>query len=152
MAFDAEQIEVALFNLIAPLAKAAGFKTVQRQARLFSDVPPATDQPALFLFPLGPRVTFEGYGMPKIECHYLALCYSRSDAVRDPNGLPSQTILNNFLTALIAVTTKTFPQGWKQNLGGLVDEVTIDGDCPMQTGVLDQQCGMEIPFRAITGV
>ncbi len=146
--FDPEAIEVALFAAIQSGVAGLGFKTVSRRPRTWSQTG-NEGQPALFLAPLGGSITQEQpFGLSKYILHYMVLVYTRADEGSDT---PPQTLLNNCWKAVNgAIAAK--PPGYKQTLGGLVENAWIEGEVPMGSGILDPQCALEIPIRALTGI
>jgi hypothetical protein len=146
--FDPEAIEVALFTLIETNVKGLGFKTVSRRPRTWSQVG-NEGQPALFLAPLGFTITQDQlFGPSKYVLHYMVLVYTRAD---EGSTTPPQTLLNRCMKAVNDALQQQ-PKGYKQTLGGLVENAWIEGEVPMGSGILDPQCALEIPIRALTGI
>lgn len=146
--FDPEAIEVALFNLIKAAVQDAPFKTVSRKARVWATTG-IEKQPACYLVPVGITITQDqAFGLSKYLLQYVVLVYSRADEGSDA---PPQTFLNACWKAVNDSLAAT-PRGYKQTLGGLVENCWIEGEGPMNSGILDPQCALEIPIRALTGI
>ncbi len=151
-AFSSKAIELALFNLIKSAVSTSnfGFQTIERRA-----LPPSAieifQQPALFLVPHG-RTQSQGqaFGIMKRDPEFSVLIFARSGPEPQPDP-PPQDLLNDALDA-IDTALQGVPPGEPQTLGGLVRNVWIEGNILMGPGLVDQQCAILIPIRAVTGI
>lgn len=149
--FDPEAIEVAIFNLIKAGVAGLGFEQIERQGKIFGRTEIGT-QPALFLIPLGGNTSNPqgAYGASKFELHYLVLVYARAETGMN-NPVAPQTFLNAAWKAIFAAINSV-PPGQQVTLGRLVDDLRIEGETTMDPGILDEQCALEIPILAVTGI
>lgn len=146
--FDPELIETRLFDKFKAAVQGLPFKVVSRQARNWATTG-IEKQPAFYLVPLGGIITQEQpYGLSKYVLQYMVLVYTRAEEGSD---IPPQTLLNGCWKA-VNDALQGEPKGYPQTLGGLVENAWIEGEVPMGSGILDPQCALEIPIRAITGI
>jgi hypothetical protein len=144
--FNPEAISAALFTLLSGANFA--FASKDRRGKIWGNVDPA-DQPYMGLIQTGATgVQSTATGLEKWTLRYLVLVYIRADA--NPNVIPA-TQINAALQA-IAEAINSSPIGERQTLGGIVNNVWINGQCMIDTGILDQQCALLIPVDVELGV
>jgi hypothetical protein len=144
--FNPEAIGAALFTQL--LKANFVFSSSDRRGQIWSNVDQAA-QPYMGLIERGATgVQNQAIGLEKWTLHYLVLVYLRADAT--PSAIPA-TALNAALQA-IAEAINSSPLGERQTLGGLVNNVWINGDCLIDTGILDQQCALLIPVDVELGI
>lgn len=148
---DFEAIEVALFENIKTqvlLIPGVTFRRIERTAQIYATTG-IENQPALFLIPFGGQTTQDqAFGIMKYLLEYSVLVYTRAE--EGSKKIP-QTLLNQCWAA-VDTALRGKPPGQKQTLDGLVENAWIEGQITMQPGILDQQCALEIPIRAITAI
>jgi hypothetical protein len=134
---DREAIYSALFDL---LKGAAEFQTASRRLKHWSDVP-AADQPALFQAQR--REIVEGEpGLPRIHMlHVDAYIYANTG---DSDLSPGE-FLNPLLDAIEAALAPN-PITNKQQLGGLVEHVWVEGEIETDEGTLGDQGVCIVPI------
>lgn len=121
------------------------FATTSRQAKAPSQVP-AESQPALFQLKLQEDIDeAQAFGAPRYKLKYKALIYFRGGT--DPQVV-NETQINAILDALDAVLQPS-PVGTNQTLGGLAVNAWKDGRTEIETGILDQQCWVEVPITVL---
>jgi hypothetical protein len=76
------------------------------------------------------------------------MIYIRADA--GPDAVPD-TVINQMLDA-IGLVLQSIPPGEKQTLGGLVENAWVEGEILIDSGILDQQCVIQIPVKVVTGI
>lgn len=150
-----EIIAVALFNLLKDItftgspATGGGFATTARAGRMWTDVPDAA-QPAMFLFQVGQAATQKpAIALYKWEMRFWCLIYLRADPAQVDAGTTVETLMNAILDAFENALQPV--KGEKQTLGGLVNNVWIEGEIILDNGILDQQCAIIIPLMVQTG-
>jgi tetratricopeptide (TPR) repeat protein len=70
---------------------------------------------------------------------------------KDDREFIPQTQLHAIWAAIDAAL-RAKPPGARQTLGGLVENCWIEGSVLVQAGILSQQCSLEIPLLAVTGI
>lgn len=144
-----EAVSQALFSLLSAAnwgtaAAPQQFTTMSRQAQIPSKVAPG-DQPAFFLLKLEEEINeAQAFGPPKYLMKYKALIYFRNP--NDPqtvNEIQANAILDAIDTAMLS-------SGSPQALGNLVINAWIDGRTYIETGIIDQQCWIEVPISVLT--
>ena len=150
-----EQIAVAVFNLIKGITfgsnmPGGGFATSGRAGRMWSDLADAA-QPAMFLFQVGETATQQrtAIGLYKWEMDFWCLIYLRADPAQVDAGTTVETAMNAILDALEKALQPI--TGEKQTLGWIVNNVWIEGQIIVDTGITDQQCALIIPLKVQTG-
>jgi hypothetical protein len=134
---DREAIYSALFDL---LEGAAEFKTASRRLKHWADVE-AADQPALFQAQRRELVEGEP-GLPRIHMfHVDAYIYANT---QDPDLSPGE-ILNPLLDVIEAALAPN-PITNKQQLGGLVEHVWVEGEIETDEGTLGDQGVCIVPI------
>lgn len=145
-AFDPEKISVALFTLLQ--TSGYPFTTYSRRGDVPVNVPPA-QQPYLALIELGgSQVENQAQGLEKWILEYAVMIYLRVSAT--PSAIPA-TPLNAAWLAIVNVM-RSKPIGSQQTLGGIVDNAWIEGECLINTGIIDQQCRIMIPIKVDCGL
>lgn len=156
--FNPEVIAVAFYNLlltaIGPTPPQYPFVSTDRRGQIPQNVA-ALNQPYMGLLELGAsQVLGTGgletrtQGVEKWLLHFTVLIYIRADA--SPTTVPA-TELNAAFLSIINVLRST-PIGERQTLGGLVDDCYILGNVIMLSGIIDQQCTLEIPVVVEVGL
>jgi hypothetical protein len=144
--FNPETISAALFTLLTTMNYS--FKVTDRVGQIWSNVDPS-EQPYMGLVERGATgVQNQAMGLEKWTLHYLVLVYLRADAT--PTAIPAQQL--NAVLQAIAEVINSSPLGERQTLGGLVNNVWINGQCIMDTGIIDQQCALLVPVDVELGV
>ncbi len=137
-----EPIEVALLALFQ--AKATFFTTCDRKARLYPNVPPE-EQPSLSINKDLEKRTHkvDGQIIPNY-LFYNIICYDQVDV----NAIPA-TIVNTILANVeFAISSPTA----KQTLGGLCENVFIDGETTIRESIIGTQVIVIIPLVIRTAV
>ena len=146
--FNPEAIAAALFTLLETIPYA--FKTSDRDGQIWTNVAP-TDQPYIGLIERGGTVVQNtAIGLTKHTMHFVILVYIRGDASQDATSTPPATLLNAVWLAIEQVLASS-PLGEKQTLSGLVNNVWIEGEVVMDTGILDQQLALMVPVSVELG-
>jgi hypothetical protein len=148
-----EAISVALFNLLKGItfgSPPTPFQLAARAGRMW-DAIPSGSQPAMFLFQVGETATQRtNIALYKWEMEFWCLIYLQADAAaRDTTDVTEETQMNAIMDAL-EKALQPIP-GEKQTLGGLVNNVWIEGQVIFDTGIIDQQCAIIIPLKVQTG-
>ncbi len=137
-----ESIYSALFTLVS---SAAGFKTIGRRYRPWSELSPE-QQPAIFQVQRKETPT-QLTGMPaawKLEVDLVVYVNTTGNV----DAVPA-TIMNPILDAVTSLFDASTPLG-KQTLGGLVHIAKIAGTIETDEGVLGDQAFALIPIEIIT--
>lgn len=145
-----ETVANALISLLATatINGSPAFVKVGRNAKIWSNVD-AADQPAMYLIHYGDSVVQkQSFGLPKYTFHFVIMIYIRADA--GPDAVPD-TVINQMLDA-IGLALQSIPPGEKQTLGGLVENAWVEGEILIDSGILDQQCVIQIPVKVVTGI
>jgi hypothetical protein len=138
-----EPIYAALFDLVAD---AAGFVTVERRLRHWSDVAPA-EQPALFMTQKSEAAAIKALGAPTVwTLHAELYLYAHSS---DPRLSPA-TVLNPLLDAVEAALAPS-PTTGIQDLGlpAMVQHAFIAGRIDTDEGTLGDQAIAIIPIEIL---
>ena len=147
-----ETIAVALFDLLKVISfgdPPQTFQTTARKGRVWSDLPDAA-QPAMFLFQVGETGSQPAIALYKWRLHFWCLIYLRADAADDGAGTTIETTVNAILDAIENTLQPII--GEKQTLGLRgVNNVWIEGEIIVDTGIIDQQCAIIIPLIVETG-
>jgi hypothetical protein len=143
--FDPESIEVALLALLRTAN--FSFLTVTRAPTVPENVDSA-NQPYLGLIGVGgAQMEQQAQGLEKWILDYQVIVYVRADDLPSATGA---TKINAAWKALVEVLrTPTFE---RNTLGGLVDNVWVEGQTWKDNGNLDNQCALLIPVRVSVGV
>lgn len=147
--FRPEAISRALFALLQTAQY--DFRTFSRRGDLPENVDAAL-QPYLALIELGGRqttVTVPAQGLERWMLEYAAVVYIRRPAV--PEAIPG-TLLNEAWYAIVNVMRSPQPMFQRQQLGGIVDNAWIEGNCVFNTGILDEQMRLLVPIVVDVGV
>jgi len=133
-----ETIYAALFS---KLSAVAGFVTVSRRLKHWTDTPPAA-QPALFVIQRREAVVTVPGLNPVYTLEVDAYLYAYSG---DLTASPAQ-LLNPLLDAVTATLLPDAATN-KQTLGGLVQHCWIEGNIETDEGVLGSQAVAIVPIR-----
>lgn len=137
-----ETIYAALFAIVST---AAGFKTIGRRYKPWTEIPPE-QQPAMFQVQRS-ETPIQLTGMPaawKLELDLVVYV----NTTGNPDSVPS-TILNPILDAITTLFDASTPSG-KQTLGGIVHIVKVSGTIETDEGILGDQAFALIPIEIIT--
>jgi hypothetical protein len=105
------------------------------------------NQPAMFLRRYTENVQqVRGYSANKYELHYYCIFYVRVD---NSNQANPYVVINPILDALDKAVLG--PPGFQNNLGGLVDNVRMNGDIQIDDGTVDGQAAIVVPIVVVTG-
>ena len=139
MSLVREPIYSALF---AQLSAIAGLVTTSRRLLHWSDCSPNM-QPALFMTQGTQKSQTQQKGLPyKWDLLVKVWIY-----VNVPDGTSPDPVVNPILDQITALLTPA--NGNKLTLGGLVDEVIIDGDIETFEGTLGSQEVAIVPIRIL---
>jgi len=133
-----ETIYAALFSTLSAVA---GFVTVSRRLKHWTDTPPAA-QPALFVIQRREAVVTVPGLNPVYTLEVDAYLYAYSG---DLTASPAQ-LLNPLLDAVTATLLPDAATN-KQTLGGLVQHCWIEGNIETDEGVLGSQAVAIVPIR-----
>jgi hypothetical protein len=154
---NAEQIFEALFELVAGIgepvngvASATPLATSSRRWRAWSTVGSA-EMPAFFQMqtPGIKQVQTGHLGLTKYQLK-AALFFYFAVNVDDTADATSPT-LNAYYAAVDAALQPTIAGGWKQQLGGLVENCWIDGDVLFDEGLITPPAMLVFPITILTG-
>jgi hypothetical protein len=137
-----EEIYSALFNLVST---AAGFVTIGRRYKPWSEIPPE-QQPAMFQVQRT-ESPVQLTGMPaawRLDLDLVIYVHTTGN----PDIIAS-TIMNPILDAVTSLFDASTPLG-KQTLGGLVHMAKVSGAIETDEGVLGDQAFALIPIEIIT--
>ena len=141
------QLQTANNFISDPNAKIVTFS---RRAKIWSDVN-ASDQPAAFLVGIAERGDqSQVFGVYRWELEYRLIVYARVGT--DPASTLPDTLCNEIIDGIESALQPPPPGAYGQpQLGGIVQNVWIDGSILIDTGILDQQIAILIPIKCITG-
>lgn len=141
---DRERIYSTLFTLLQTVS---GFNKYSRRLKHWDDVG-APDMPALFLVQ-GKENSRGITGMPT-KWVFAAEIYLYVNAGSDPNAVP-YTILNPLVDSVIALfdAANNSASGGRQDLGGLIHEVRLNGVVENDGGNLGPIAVAIIPLEII---
>lgn len=144
--FQPEKISKALFKLLKTAQ--FNFVTYDRRGNIPQNVDAAM-QPYLGLIELGgSQVENQAQGIEKWIIEYAVMVYIRRDAT--PEAIPA-TYLNAAWLAIVNVLRSPANTFVQQTLGGIVDNCWIEGQCLMNTGILDEQMRLMVPVKVVLG-
>ena len=126
--------ETAYAALFAKLSTVAGFNTISRQLKHWSEVAPP-DQPALFQVQ-GKQIAETTADNIPTRWKLMAELYVYVQNTDPASGF-SCTTLNNLVDAIDGVLAAT--PGYRQTLGGVVEHCRIAGEIETDEGVLGAQ-------------
>jgi hypothetical protein len=141
-----ETIYAAIFAQLQ--SAGAVFSTYSRKLLKWDQVD-ASIQPALFMSQIREGADQNAaFGLTRWTGRVLLYIYARVDEL--PTTAGSST-LNPLLDAVESALAST-PPGEKQTLGGLVNELRIDGEILIDEGLIDGQAIAAIPLVFTTGI
>jgi hypothetical protein len=138
-----EAIYAALFERVKNLP---GLKSVTRQVKLWTEIPPA-EQPALVQEQIGETPVWQAGGLPpKWRLHVDLALYVHNRS--DPNAVPA-VVLNGLVDAVAAALA---PGAWEeeQTLNGLVEYCRLNGNVDFNCGIKGGQAVAVIPIEIAT--
>ncbi|MGA9598920.1 MAG: hypothetical protein WBS22_01420 [Methylocystis sp.] len=144
-----EAVMTALVALLAgvsfalPVNGQAGFVSVSRRLKLWSDVP-KSQRPALFVAEHREQQSYQNEALPAKTTHAVDL-FVYIDA-SDKNTIPA-IALNTILDALEAALKPA--NGARQTLGGLVSHCRIEGAVLKDPGDLDGDGLLWVPIKIL---